>query len=109
MDVGLGSPLEATVATTSKWLKSYQKWPHIERFDIGTWATIYRSKAVERIYHAKEKPVNESSIFRFTKLYKEEIAKARNDARDVSKKSLSILPQGRTLFLENWFKKDQMV
>ena len=64
-----------------------------------------RFRAVERKYHAKEKPLNESSVCRFAKLYKDDVSKVRNDARDVSKKSLNTLPQGRLLFLGNWFKK----
>ena len=57
---------------TSKELKSYQKWSHKECFDIGT---IYRSRAVEIKYHAKEKPLNESSVFRLTSCKKKRFQK----------------------------------
>ena len=57
-DLGLRSRLEETPVTTSKELKSYQKMV-----------------TVERIYHAKEKPLNESSVFRLTNCIKKRFQK----------------------------------
>ena len=57
-DLGLRSRLEETPVTTSKEFKSYQKMV-----------------TVERIYHAKEKPLNESSVFRLTNCIKKRFQK----------------------------------
>lgn len=48
--------LKATIATTSKKHKSYQKWLDNEAFQIGKYAALYGSRAAERSYHSKEKP-----------------------------------------------------
>ena len=62
--------------------------------------SIHGSRAAERKFHTKEKPLSESNARKFSKLYKEEIPKAQKNNRDV-KKNLSVLPCGRPLLLDS--------
>ena len=76
-----------------------------ERYQIGKYAAIHGSRAAERKFHTKEKPLSESNAGRFSKLYKEEISKAQKNNRDVNR-NLRVLPRGRPLLLGSL---DQMV
>ena len=110
MDSGLGildyeACSEASASTTSNRSKKYVRWSDKERFEIGKYAAVHGSRAAERKYHTKNKPLNETSARRFAKAYKEEIKKARKDNRNVNK-GLTTLPRGRPLLLGGL---DQMV
>ena len=96
---------EASTNITSSRPKNYRKWSEKERYEIGKYATIHGSRATERKFHTKEKPLSESNARRFSKLYKEEISKAQKNNRDVNR-NLSVLPRGRPLLLGSL---DQMV
>ena len=61
---------------TSNRPKNYRKCSEKEHYEIGKNAAIHGSKAAERKFHTKEKPLSESNARRFSKLYKEEISKA---------------------------------
>ena len=89
---------EASTNITSNRPKNYRKWSEKERYEIGKYAAIHGSRAAERKFHTKEKPLSESNAQRFSKLYKEEILKAQKNNRDVNR-HLSILPHGRLLRL----------
>ena len=83
---------------TSNSPKTYRKWSEKECYEIEKYATIHRSRAAERKFHTKEKPLSESNAQKFAKLYKEEISKAQKNNRDVNR-NLSVLPHGRLLLL----------
>ena len=110
MESGLGvmdyrACSETSTNITSNRLKNYRKWSEKERYEIGKYAAIHGSRAAERKFYTKEKPLSESNVRRFSKLYKEEISKARKNNRDVNR-NLSILPHERPLLLGSL---DQMV
>ena len=92
MDYGACS--EASTNITSNRPKNCRKWSEKERYEIWKYAAIHRSRAAERKFHNKEKPLSESNAQRFSKLYKEEISKAQKNNRDVNR-NLSVLPRGR--------------
>ena len=96
---------EAITSITSNRPKNYRKWPEKERYEIGKYGAIHGSRAAERKFHTKKKPLSESNARRFSKLYKKEISKAQENNRDVSR-NLSVLPRGRPLLLGSL---DQMV
>ena len=89
---------EASTNITSNNPKSYRKWSEKERYKIGKYAAIHGSRAAERKFHTKEKPLRESNARKFSKLYKEEISKAQKNNRDVNR-NLSVLPRGKTVTL----------
>ena len=110
MESGLGvtdyrACSEISTNITSNRTKNYRKWSQKERYEIGKDAAINGSRAAERKFHTKEKPLSESNARRFSKLYKEEISKAQKNNRDVNR-NLSVLPRGRPLLLGSL---DQMV
>ena len=110
MESGLGvmdyqACSEASTNITSNRPKNYRKWSEKERYEIGKYAAIHGSRAAERKFHTKEKPLSESNARRFSKLYKEEISKAQKNSRDVNR-NLSVWPRGRPLLLGSL---DQMV
>ena len=90
--------LEANRSATSQTRKSYQKWMDVERYEIGKYASIYGPANAVRKFETKAKPLNESTVRRFAKLYKEEIENARKQNRDVSKR-IETLPRGRPFLL----------
>ena len=99
MESGLGvmdyrACSEASTNITSKRPKNYRKWSEKEYYEIGKYAAIHGSRAAERKFRTKEKPLSESNARRFSKLYKEEISKAQKNNRDVNR-NLSVLPRGR--------------
>ena len=96
---------EASNNITSTRPKNYRKWSEKERYEIERYTAIHGSRAAERKFHTKEKPLSESNARRFAKLYKEEILKAQKNNCDVNR-NLSILPRGRLLVLGSL---DQMV
>ena len=103
MESGLGvmdyrACSEASTNITSNRPKNYRKWSEKERYEIGKYAAIHGSRAAERKFHTKEKPLSESNARRFSKLYKEEISKAQKNNCDVNR-NLSALPRGRPLLL----------
>ena len=103
MESGLGvtdyrACSEISTNITSNRTKNYRKWSQKERYEIGKDAAINGSRAAERKFHTKEKPLSESNARRFSKLYKEEISKAQKSNRDVNR-NLSVLPRGRPLLL----------
>ena len=110
MESGLGvmdyrACSEASTNITSNRPKNYRKWSEKERYEIGKYAAIHGSRAAEKNFHTKEKPLSESNARRFSKLYKEEISKAQKNNRDVTR-NLSVLPRGRPILLGSL---DQMV
>ena len=96
---------EASTNITSNRPKKNRNWSEKERYEIGKYAAIHGSGAAERKFDTKEKPLSESSTWRFSDLYKEEISKAQKNNRDVNR-NLSVLPSGRPLLLGSL---DQMV
>ena len=80
---------EASTNITSNKPKNYRKWSEKERYEIGKCAAIHGSRAAERKFHNKEKPLSEGNARRFPKLYKEEISKTQKSNRDVNR-NLSI-------------------
>ena len=96
---------EASANITSNRPKNYRKWSEKERYEIGKYAAIYGSRAAERKFHIKEKPLSKGNARRFSKLYKEEISKVKRNNHDVNR-NLSVLPRGRPLLLGSL---DQMV
>ena len=110
MESGLGvmdyrACSEARTNITSNRPKNCRKWSEKERYEIGKYAAIHGSRAAERKFHTKEKPISESNTQRFSKLYKEEIPKVQKNNRNVNR-NLSVLPRGRPLLLGS---PDQMV
>ena len=110
MESGLGvmdyqACSEASTNITSNRPKNYRKWSEKERSEIGKYAAKHGSRAAERKFHTKEKPLSESNARRFSKLYKEEISKAQKNNHNVNR-NLSVLPRGRSLLLGSL---DQMV
>ena len=98
MDSGFGvmdyrACSEASTNITSNRPKNYRKWSEKERYEIGKYAAIHGSRAAERKFHTKEKPLSESNAWRFSKLYKDEILNTRKNNRDVNR-NLSVLPRG---------------
>ena len=96
---------EAITNITSNRPKNYRKWSEKECYEIRKYAAIHGSRAAERKFHTKEKPLSESNAWRFSKLHKEEISKSQKSNRDVNR-NLSVLPRGRPLLLGSL---DQMV
>ena len=70
----------------------------VERYEIGKYASIYGPANAVRKFETKAKPLNESTVRRFAKLYQEEIENARKQNRDVSKR-IETLPRGRPFLL----------
>ena len=104
MESGLGvmdyrACSEASTNITSNRPKNYRKWSEKERYEIGKYAAIHGSRAAERKFHTKEKPLSESNARRFSKLYKEEILKAQKNNRDFNR--MGVLPRGRPLLLSS--------
>ena len=105
MESGLGvmdyqACSEASTNITSKRPKNYKKWSEKERYEIEKYAAIHGSRATERKFHTKKKPLSESNAWIFTKLYKEEISKAQKNNRDING-NLSVLARGRPLLLSS--------
>ena len=90
--------MEANKSATSQKRKSYQKWTDEERYDIGKYASIYGHANAVRKFETKQRPLNESTVRRFAKLYQEEIENARKQNCDVNK-HIESLPRGRPLLL----------
>ena len=84
---------------------TYQNWSERERFKIGKYAAQNGHAATVRKFSRNEKPLNESSVRRFCKLYKEELSKATKEKR---KTRMELIPmqRGRPLMLGSL---DQMV
>ena len=78
--------------------KNYRKWLEKERYEIGKYVAICGSRAAERKFHIKEKPLSKGNARRFSKLYIEEISKVKRSNLDVNR-NLSVLPCGRPLLL----------
>ena len=66
---------KASTNITSNRPKNYRKWSEKERYEIGKYAAIHGSRAAERKFDTKEKPLSESNAQRFFKKYKKEISK----------------------------------
>ena len=78
--------------------ESYTHWSNKERFIIGKYAAENGHAATARKFMSKEKPLNESTVRRFCKRYKDELQKSTQEKREM-KKELSSLPSGRSLML----------
>lgn len=109
---GLGSlDYEAAVEAASnsekqsKKRKPYQKWTSEERFKIGKYAAINGPVATARKFGSNSRPINESTVRVFCKMYKAELKAASKEKRSVETK-LAVLPRGRPLLLGSL---DQMV
>ena len=96
MDYQTCSEASNNITTTRP--KNYRKWSEKERYEIERYTAIHGSRAAERKFYTKEKPLSESNARRFSKLYKEEISKTQKNNRDVNR-NLTVLPRGRPLFL----------
>ena len=73
MESGLGvmdyqACSEASTNITSNRPKNYRKWSEKERYEIGKYAAIHGSRAAERNFNIKEKPLSESNTRIFSKL-----------------------------------------
>ena len=89
---------EASTNITSNRPKSYRKWSEKEHYKIGKYAAIHRSRAAERKFHTKEKPLSESNAWQLSKLYRKEMSKAQKNNCDV-KRNFSVRPCRRPLLL----------
>ena len=78
--------------------ESYTHWSNKERFTIGKYAAENGHAATARKFSSNEKPLNESTVRRFCKRYKDELQKSTQEKRKM-KKELSSLPSGRSLML----------
>ena len=101
MESGLGvmdyrASSEASTNITSNRTKNCRKWSEKEHYEIGKYAAIHGSRAAERKFHTKEKPIIESNAWRFLELFKEEISKAQKNNHDVNR-NLSVLLHARLL------------
>ena len=96
---------EASTNITSNRPKNYREWSQKVRYEIGKYAAIHGSRAAERKFHTKTKPLSESNARRFSKQYAEEISNAQKNNLAVNR-NLSVLPRGRPLLLGSL---DQMV
>ena len=96
---------EASINIISNRSKNYRKWSEKERYESGKYIAVQGSRAAERKFHTKEKPLSESNVRGLSKLYKEEKSKTQKNNRDVNI-NLSVLPCGRPLLLGSL---DQMV
>jgi len=85
--------------------KPYQKWTSEERFKIGKYAAINGPVATARKFGSNSRPINESTVRGFCKMYKAELKAASKEKRSVETK-LAIQPRGRPLLLGSL---DQMV
>ena len=89
--------MKATDTISTK-RKNYQRWSDKERFQIGKYAALNGPVTAAKKFGTKDKPLNESSARRFANSYREELARAKKENRDVCK-GLKILPRGRPLLL----------
>ena len=109
--LGMIDYLAVTEAVTSCTKKSnkkketYTHWSNKERFVIGKYAVENGHAATVRKFASKEKPLNESTVRRFCKRYKEELKQSTKEKREM-KKELTLMPRGRPLMLGSL---DQMV
>ena len=78
--------------------KRYTRWSNKERFTIGKYAAENGHAATAQKFSSKEKPLNESTVRRFSKRYKDELQKSTQEKREMEKE-LSLLPRGRPLML----------
>ena len=90
--------LDANKTATRQKRNSYQKWTEVERYEIGKYASIYGHANAVRKFQTESRPLNESTVRRFSKLYQEEIENARKQNRAVSNR-LEKLQRGRPLLL----------
>ena len=72
---------------------------------LGLYAAENGHAATAIKFSSKEKPLNERTVRRFCKRYKDELQKSTQEKREM-KKELSLLPRGRPLMLESL---DEMV
>ena len=94
----------ASSSNTNK-RKRYQRWTKEQRFKIGKYAAENGPAAAARKFTSEKKKLNESTVRRFCKLYKDVIKQAVKEKRDV-KRELNVLPRGHPLLLGSL---DQMV
>ena len=95
-----------SIATQIKKRSSYQKWTASERFEIGKYGAQNGNFNAVRKFSRNEKPLNESSVRRFVKLYKNELKKASKEKRDVENQLIPI-QRGRKLMLGSLDQKVQ--
>ena len=94
------------IATQSKKRNPYQRWSASERFEIGKYGAQNGHVAAVRKFSKNEKPLNESSVRRFVKLYKHKLKKASKEKRHVNDKLIPI-QRGRKLMLGSLDQKVQ--
>lgn len=104
-DTGLGildhiaaTQAATSASNTSNRKKNYVHWTEKERFQIGKYAAENGHAATVRKFNKKEKPLNESTVRRFCKCYKDELKKSTKENREI-KKELTVMPRGRPLML----------
>ena len=107
-DVGLGvldheACMEASKSITSHKKKSYQKWTEKERYEIGKYGSIHGHANAVRKFETKQKPLNESTVRRFAKLYQGEIEEATKQNRNINER-IAILPREGHYFWAVWMK-----
>ena len=78
--------------------ETYTHWSNKERFTIGKYAAENGHAATARKFLSKEKPLNESTVRRFCKHYKDELKQSTKEKREM-KKELSLEPRSRPLML----------
>ena len=86
--------------------ESYTHWSNKERFTIGKYAAENGHAATARKVLSKEKPLNEITVRRFCKRYKDELQKSTKEKREM-KNELLLLPRGRPFILGSLDEKVQ--
>ena len=87
-----------TCSKKSKRKESYIHWSDKERFSIGKYAAASGYAAAVRKFMNKGKPLNESTVRRFCKRYKEEFKQSSKEKCEL-KKRLRLIPRGGPLML----------
>ena len=85
--------------------KPYQRWTKEQSFKIGKYAAENGPAAAARKFTSEKTQLNESTVRRFCKLYKDEIKQAVKEKHEV-KRELNVSPRGSPLLL---CSLDQMV
>ena len=84
---------EASTNITSNRPKNYRKWSEKERYEIGKYAAIHGSRAAERKFHTKEKPISQMP----------------RDSLSCTKRKYRKHKRIIVMLIEIWISLDQMV
>ena len=88
----------ASSSQSSTRKRTHNHWSNKERFTIGKYSAENGHAATVRKFSSKEKPLNESTVRRFCKLYKDELKQSLKEKRE-TKTELSLQRRGRPLML----------